>query len=516
MKIRNIIIIAMGAMLMFLAASCEDGFLKQDPQTTLSSDQVFSKPENVQAFVYGLYYKWRDTRVNRKGFYMILGTDEAQQGEYQVRTDAMQAAFDKYDGYYDSENTSIAQAWNIRWPVAIQASEGLYHVQGQMEGNSQYQLFFGQISFYRACVLFELTQYWGKIPLPNIVDGENQLGPRKELPEVYKMITEDLTSAIKYLPEKWPSDGRIPTTWAARMMLAKVYMAAPESSGYRDFSKALTLLKEIKDSGAFSLVSDYGSLFDAAKIGGELPSEHSSEEIFTFYFNNVWPDCTEAQWYTGSRACSGDPDCMYGGYDLVLPTDYCVNNYESGDTRKDANIRTNFIYNGKQPTAAAGFGEDQLNPHFKKFEDSRIDGTKSFYYTGTNMYYLRYADALLMLAECMNETGDTPGAVELVNTTVRARAFGGSVPVAFQWSTGMSQADFRVKIMDERMRELAAEGWRRIDLARTGNFETYISARNRWQIGSPTVTQNHRLFPIPNVEIKQNKYMQGDQNPGLN
>ena len=50
--------------------------------------------------------------------------DEAQQGEYQVRTNAMQAAFDKYDGYYDSENTSIAEAWNIRWPVAVQASEG--------------------------------------------------------------------------------------------------------------------------------------------------------------------------------------------------------------------------------------------------------------------------------------------------------------------------------------------------------------------------------------------------------
>lgn len=82
----------------------------------------------MQAFVYGLYYQWRATRVNRKGFYTILGTDEAQQGEYQVRTNAMQAAFDKYDGYYDSENTSIAEAWNIRWPVAVQASEGLWHI----------------------------------------------------------------------------------------------------------------------------------------------------------------------------------------------------------------------------------------------------------------------------------------------------------------------------------------------------------------------------------------------------
>ncbi len=108
MKTNRYIVIAL--LLSIFVSSCEDGFLKQDPQTSLSSEQVFEKPENVQAFVYGLYYQWRATRVNRKGFYTILGTDEAQQGEYQVRTNAMQAAFDKYDGYYDSENTSIAEA----------------------------------------------------------------------------------------------------------------------------------------------------------------------------------------------------------------------------------------------------------------------------------------------------------------------------------------------------------------------------------------------------------------------
>lgn len=161
----------------------------------------------MQAFVYGLYYQWRATRVNRKGFYTILGTDEAQQGEYQVRTNAMQAAFDKYDGYYDSENTSIAEAWNIRWPVAVQASEGLWHIDRLLKSASadeaeQYKVFLGQISFYRACILFELTQYWGKLPLPNIVDGQNQLGPRKELQEVYKMITDDLKVSLTYLSEK--------------------------------------------------------------------------------------------------------------------------------------------------------------------------------------------------------------------------------------------------------------------------------------------------------------------------
>lgn len=515
-----ILSIALGA-LIIVSSSCEDGFLKQDPQTKLSSEQIFKNPENVQAFVYGLYYQWRATRINRKCFYTILGTDEAQQGEYQVRTNANMAAYDKYDGYYDSENTHIADAWNSRWPVAVQASEGIYHIKRLMSNTSptdlpKYELFLGQISFYRASILFELTQYWGKLPLPNIVDGQNQLSARKDLKKVYDMITDDLNASLTYLSEKKSNDGRIPTLWAAKMLLAKVYMSAPAESGYRDFGKAKTLLEDIKERGGFKLENNYGDLFNANKVGGNAPSQFSTEEIFTFYFNNIWPDCTEAQWYAGSRACSSDPNCMYGGYDLVLPTPYCVNVYEPGDLRKDANIRTDFIYKGKQPSPTAGFGEDQLEPHFKKFEDVRIDGVKTFYNTGTNMYYLRYADALLMLAECMNELGSTSDAVDLVNNTVRNRAFGGIQPTQYVWDQGMSPDVFRAKIMDERMRELVAEGWRRIDLARTGKFEEYIRVRNRWQIAQPTVAERHRLFPVPMVEIKQNPNLAGDQNLGLN
>ena len=97
MKTNRFIIIAL--LLIILGTSCEDGFLKQDPQTKLSSDQVFEKPESVQAFVYGLYYQWRANRVNRKCFYTMLGTDEVQVGEYQVRTNASLGSLSKYDGY---------------------------------------------------------------------------------------------------------------------------------------------------------------------------------------------------------------------------------------------------------------------------------------------------------------------------------------------------------------------------------------------------------------------------------
>ena len=48
------------------------------------------------------------------------------------------------------------------------------------------------------------------------------------------------------------------------------------------------------------------------------------------------------------------------------------------------------------------------------------------------------------------------------------------------------------------------------------NKKEYVKVRNRWQALAPTIGTQHRLFPVPMVEIKQNPHLQGDQNPGLN
>ncbi|MCU6769704.1 RagB/SusD family nutrient uptake outer membrane protein [Barnesiella propionica] len=516
-KIKILSIILAGTLLL---PSCEDGFLTQDPQTSLSTDQVFESLDNVQPYLDGLYFKWRSSRVNRKGFIMMLGTDEAQQGEYQVQTDATQAGMDKYNGFYEPQNTVIAELWNVRWPVVVQATEALNTLNRKLESASEADItrirsFKGQASFYRGAVLLELAQAWGRLPIPTVVGSKVELSGRKPLTEVYTEIENSLKDAGSLLGIKADaSNVRIPTRWAAKVLLAKLYMSADPESGFRDFGKAQTLLEEVKSNGGFSLVRTFGDLWDPEKTAG-------NEAVYTFYFNNIWPDTNELQWYAGTRACSSDPNCYLGGYDLILPTEYCYSDasanglWETGDVRKDESIRYNFVYNGKQPSAMAGFGDDQLKPHIKKYEDKRIDGTKTFYNTGKNVYYLRYADVLLMLAECMNETGNTSGAVTLVNNEIRNRAWNYNLPEQYKWDTGMSPEEFRTKIMDERMRELCFEGWRRFDLIRTGHFVDYISAKNRWAKAEGTIKKEHALYPIPLVEMKQNPNItEADQNPG--
>lgn len=81
----------------------------------------------------------------------------------------------------------------------------------------------------------------------------------------------------------------------------------------------------------------------------------------------------------------------------------------------------------------------------------------------------------------------------------------------------MSQDEFRANIMDERMRELCFEGWRRIDLIRTDKFVDLVKARNQWAHESGTIQDFHERYPIPDTEIKTNEaFSPADQNLGYN
>lgn len=493
-------------------------FLSQEPQTSLSPEQLVADIENLQPYLNGIYYSWRDTRVNRKGLFLMLGLDETQQGEYQVRTDAPQAALDKYDGFYSPDNNAIAQLWSVRWRVAVLSSEATDRIERLHPENAADSALvnscLGQALFYRASVMLEMVQYWGGLPIPEVTDGEIRTAGRKTMAQTYEFIEKDLLRAIDLLPKDRAKDNRIPTCWAAHAILARLYMSAWEESGFRNVAKAKEHLQAIVTSGVYSLMPHYADLWNP-----DISCEQ--EALFTFYFNNVWPDTNELQWYTGSRALSSDPNCPMGGYDLLIPTAYARSYqsaggiWEEGDLRRDESIRYTFMYNGKSPSAVAGFGEDQLLPHIKKYEDWRIDGEKSFYNTGKNVYYIRYADILLLLAECLNEEGATAQAVDLVNQ-VRARAWGGSLPAEAQWS-GMSQDEFRTNLMDERMRELLCEGWRRMDLMRQGKevFVREVKEKNAWAKANGTLDAHHLLFPIPYTEIKTNTAVTAsDQNPG--
>src|SRR5690606_39674650 len=83
-----------------------------------------------------------------------------------------------------------------------------------------------------------------------------------------------------------------------------------------------------------------------------------------------------------------------------------------------------------------------------------------------NYRMTRYADILLMYAECLNEIGQTGNAYAYVDR-VRTRV---NLPTLTVAKPGLNQAAFRQQIRHERLLELAGEGWRYFDMVRWGEL----------------------------------------------
>ncbi|AYL97630.1 RagB/SusD family nutrient uptake outer membrane protein [Mucilaginibacter celer] len=506
-------ILILFAFVIAVSPSCKK-FVIQEPQTALTEEQVFSKLDNIEPLVLGLYTSWRNVKKDRGGFMFTLGSDEAQQGAYQVKTDDRQAGLDRYNGFLAPSNTALAEQWNNRWPVISAAAKAVYALGLNKEEGTRKNLLLGESSFIRAALTFEISQYWGEIPIIDQAKFQEYGTKRQPLPLVYQFIINDLETAVKYLPET-QTDKRRATKGAALALLGKVYLYAPAAANVRDFAKAKSYFEQVVNSGKYALVANYADLWDPNHA-------NSTESIYEFQFNNVYPDNNQCQWQMGSRSLADiDQYCYFGGYDLMVPTQYCYSDvsagglWEDGDVRKGESIRYDFKYKGKTPVLNPTFGGDELDPHVKKYEDIRTDGTLSFWLSGKDIFFLRYADILLCYAETLNETGATSQAVDIVNNQIRKRAWGGTLPVDKRWNNGMGADEFRTKMLDERMRELCFEGWRRMDLIRSGKLVDLVKARNKWTKQSGTIQQYHNRYPIPLQEIKQNDDIgPEDQNPG--
>jgi hypothetical protein len=338
-------------------------------------------------------------------------------------------------------------------------------------------------------------------------------------------IFDDLTYAAQYLDDGKQTGPRA-TKGAAIAMLGKLFMYAQPESGYRDFDIARKYFEQILNS--YDLAPSYSSLFD--EYGKcEFNSIESVYEI-DYKCNSQGPNYW--QWDMGSRTLATSESVYIGGYDVALPTDYAYKMksdggvWEDGDQRRGVSIRFEFSYHGQPSPTRPSWGADELDPHIKKWEDRRLDqyttpslakeatSGRSFYWSGKNYLFIRFADILLCYAECLNELDRTDEAIPIVNR-VRKRAWGGTLPVDMEWKN-LTKEQFRVEILDERMRELCFEGWRRMDLIRTGKFVQLIKERNPWAKQKGTIQDFHVRWPIPDIELKNNSYMDPakDQNYG--
>ena len=134
----------------------------------------------------------------------------------------------------------------------------------------------------------------------------------------------------------------------------------------------------------------------------------------------------------------------------------------------------------------------------------------------TNFPLIRYADVLLMLAECYNESGNQTKAVELINQ-VRERAGIALLNSGPSYLQATDKEEVFERIKRERAIEFAAEGIRYNDLKRWGLLTSITNNQAQVDVVGKVLStkiteEKYNLWPIPQEEIDMNKEL--EQNPG--
>jgi starch-binding outer membrane protein, SusD/RagB family len=372
----------------------------------------------------------------------------------------------------------------------------------------------GQAYFLRGLFLFHAVNMFKNVPLPTEIAVYY---PQKTEAEGWKQVIADFKAAADLLPASYTNvtgldagqKGRA-TKGAALGYLGKAYLFT------KDFTNARDTFKKVIDLGVYSLVSNYRDNFTDT-------NENNSESLFEVQFSRSaggvdlgWGGAPATGWgKTSARAITYAPRAF--GWTDVQPTWTLFNEYHDEkttanavDPRLDATMFYNKpggmqLYGQNFATFYAGNAGDLNDIFCRKYENS--DGNYANEYdwrSGINERLLRYADVLLMYAECLNETGDTPGAYTYIQK-VRDRV---GLPNLATAKPGLNQVTMREQIGHERFLEFPLEGHRFDDIRRWGWLQdpaklAWLKARD---VEFNSYAAGREFFPIPQLEM--------DNNPG--
>lgn len=506
--------------------SCTD-FLDEKAFDTYTTSNFPVSDEDAEALVNQMYNEAAQAYGNRLLFISELPSEMVTTR----RTGAdSRAQLDEYTVL--NANDYLIGAWADNYQTIKQAN-AVIELYGGGETNINPELadrLTGEALFLRANSYFNLATYFGDVPLilnriSTLESAENAKSP---LVDIYQAIIEDLIRAEPLLPhfyERQRDLGRA-TKGAARALLGKVYLqwaADPRKDVANPayYTEALNWLRKVRDQAdgghAYTLEPKYNNLFGLENVES---AKFSNENVFQF-----WRDlaCCANGNHAHLNALNSDfGSAGWGNLAAEIPF---YMSFENNDDRfavtfLDTIVRNDGRVHIYDVTNPMGDGFEHTGAPFQKWVDPNAPGTLG----GNNIFVIRYADVLLMIAEAANEVsaGPTPEAYEAINM-VRARAR--STPEALPDYSNLDYNAFRESVFNERRWELAFEchglrdGHRFLDI-----FKERVEANSRFEIppvpegkqrnspiahdGVPsrpiTITDDKLRMPVPLREIDSN------------
>jgi len=421
----------------------------------------------------------------------------------------------------------------------------------------------GEAIALRAHYHFEAWRLWKNIPYYK--EDDTDFRKSNVGTDAIPLILGDLDEAIGLLPESQAQKGRI-TKWTAKAIKGRVQVL----SG--DYAGGLTTLKDVVNNGPYGLEDNFHKVFQNQNENGPetvLAAQASTNDGNPDGSNGNYPDRLNFPHSGSPFGCCGfhqPSQNMVNSYKVDangLPfLDGSYNNADLTaadpvDPRLDWMVGRDDVPFLDWGNHAPGWIRDRAwaGPYsFKKTIYEKASGAGSavgwaqYQLSANNLHLLRYADVLLLLAECEIQAGSVDAGMVLINK-IRERAGKGAqgpnggpvvVPIndpGITWATykvgeypaaGWTK-DYALKALKmERKLELGGEGHRYFDLVRWGENATVLNAyvavektKRAYLTGAATVEAKHNLYPIPSVQIDLSEIATGDgveqrlvQNPG--
>jgi hypothetical protein len=478
-------------------ACSEDKLDKVNPND-LSTATYYLNEKELTTGVNGVYSAWQALDLYAREFFFIhdLRGDDMQPGGEQLELQRRQVI----EGTLDASNPVMTSVWNGLYRVIHRANVVITSADRPevVAAEEVKQRISGEAKFHRAWAYFELVSMWGGVPLyTTYATSPDDNQGRASIDDVYALIISDLTDATNYLPESYPdTDVGRATTFAARAMLARVQMQRG------DYAAAKAQLTPIVESGNYQLVDQYLDNFQEEQ---EFNEESLFEVAFSSNFGGLgWNGAGDG---TNMEVTVRGQEYGPNAWRNLIPSNGLIDEFEDGDPRfEDSFYQIGDTYNnGTQVITEMQNANPKIS--WRKYQmiyKAASEDTRS----GINFRVIRYAEVLLMLAECENELGNGSDAIELLNQIRdRASVMMPHYPTAEYPSS--TQEEIFDAIVHEKRVELGGEQIRNRDILRWRQ-------QNKLAVEPiPFFAAKHALLPIPLPEIDNNSELsQADQNPG--
>jgi hypothetical protein len=490
--------------------SCNKKILEFTDPNSYNTDNYFNSPKQIKeaanAVYVGFYFN------SMMGFewpelYDVLAF-EAEEDFPALTNEKFMLMIRRYQ--YVNTNPVIEDYWKMLYRMILRANLVLDKGEKYMQKNGDDVLHIvsqsmGEAYFLRGWAYFQLAFNWGRVPIRT---SFNQVGnedaPRAVSADaVWAVAEDDFKKAMSRLPVDWiDKDLGRATKGAAAGFLGKLYLYTKR---YDDAEKAFSSLPakyqllpkerwlenfgENNENNAESLFevqfhwteSNFpGSAFASPEGNNNMPvTQNSRQQLYGW---NDWANwrfpakrVKDFTYSIGNIAAYKDPRAEMTYYGRTGDTTYM--DFSAGGKEKIDFSSNDYWY------------RKILNKEYKRKENNAR--------SGNNLRLLRYADVLLMRAECKIEKGNFIEATELINQ-VRNRV--GAIPYTVPASRAMMDTILR----RERQLELMGEQSRFNDLKRWGILRQTLNPECKEFYGSPNILDKHNLFPIPNAEIATN------------